>query len=124
MLAIEVHRGGRIRAGDEQVPGPLGHAPLAFGHERLDLVEALVDQLGVLGRLLDVSQRDPRSGALNVPDGVGRRPSTDVDIAVGVCEGQVSPLAPNRFWRQPVGQFSNRVDREQRMVGEPVAHGN
>ena len=82
VLAIEVHRRGRSRAGDEQVARPLGHAPLAFGHERLDLVEALVDQFGVLGRLLDVSERYPRSGALDVPDGLGRRPFSDVHVPV------------------------------------------
>ena len=60
---------------------------LAFVHERLDLVEALVDQLGILGRLLDVSERDPRPGALHVPDGLGRRPFSDVHVLAVADEG-------------------------------------
>ena len=90
VLAIEVHRRGRGRAGDEQISRALGHAALAFGHELLHFVEALVDQLRVFRRLLDVSKRHPRPGALDVPDRSGMAVPRHVDVIAVVCEGQVS----------------------------------
>ena len=90
-----------------------------------DLVQALVDQLGVFGHLLDVSQGDPEPAPLDIPDGLGRRALPDLDVAeAGVRERQVSLLASHRFGWQPVGELRDSVDREQRMVGKAVSHGD
>ena len=81
--------------GDEQVAGAVDHAALAIAHEGVDLVEAVVDELGVLGRLLDVAQRHAEAVALDVQDGLRRRALADVDVAVGVDEGKWPALAPD-----------------------------
>ena len=70
MLDVEVHRRRRGGRGDEQVAGAVDHAALAVGHEGVHLVEAVVDELGVLGRLMDVAQRNAETVALDVPDGL------------------------------------------------------
>ena len=70
---------------------------LAVLDELLDLIEAVVDQLRVLRHLLDVAQRDPDAGALDVADRLRRRALSDLDIPVpGVGDRQVALLATAR----------------------------
>ena len=61
-----------------------------------------------------------RSTSLTVSDG-GPTP-TSTHCVAGV-ERQISLLASNRLGRQPVGEFGDGVNREQRMLGEAVADG-
>ena len=123
VLDVEVHRRGRGRAGDEQVSGAAGHAALAVLDELLDLIEAVVDQLRVLRHLLDVAQRDPDAGALDVADRLRRRALSDLDIPEpGVREGQVALLAAHGIGRQSVGEFRNGIGGEKRMIDQVVVY--
>ena len=72
VLDVEVHGRRRGRGGDEQIPGPPRHSALPVGDELVHLVQAFVDQLGVLGSLVDVTSEilTPfRSTSLIVCDG-------------------------------------------------------
>jgi hypothetical protein len=122
VLGVEVHRRRRGGCGDEQVARAAPHAALAILEDLLHLVEALVDQLGVLGILLDVAQGDPEAVALDVADRRRRRPVAHVDVAVAVDQREVAALAPDRVRRQPIGELGHRVDREERVVDQRVAH--
>src|SRR5204863_259182 len=61
VLRIEMHRRRRGRGRDEQVARPEPHSAFPGGDERLHLIQAVVDDLRVLGNLLDVAQGDPEA---------------------------------------------------------------
>ena len=112
VLDVEVHGRRRGRGGDEQIPGPPRHSALAVGDELVHLVQAFVDQLGVLGSLVDVTQRDPDAVSLDVLDRLRRWAVPDVDVAAVVREREVAAFAPHGFRRQTVGEIRDRVDGE------------
>jgi hypothetical protein len=124
VLGVEVHRRvGRGRR-DEEVARASPHASLAVRHDPIDLIEALVDELGVRRRLLDVAQGDSEAVALDVEDRRRRWPLADVDIPVTIEERKVSALAPDRRRREPVCQLGDRLHAEERVIDERVSYGD
>src|SRR6185312_751284 len=83
------------------------------------------DDLGVLGRLLDVAQRDPEAVLLDGEDALRGRALPDLLVPEPrVCEREVAALAPDGFRGQAVRQLRDRIDGEQRMIGQLVMHGH
>ena len=121
VLRVEVHRRRRGRAGDEQVARPEPHSPLTGGNERLHLVQAVVDDLGILGTCW-MSRREMRkpfcSTSRTLADGgPSPRPRS--------CASRRSAddlLTPHGVRWQPVGELGDRFHREQRVIGEIVRH--
>jgi hypothetical protein len=55
VLDVDVHRRRRGGRGNEEIAGAVEHAALAVSHEGVHFVEGVMDDLGVLGHLLDVA---------------------------------------------------------------------
>ncbi len=89
-----------------------------------DLVEALVDETRVLGRLLDIAQRDPEAVALDIQDGCRGQALANLDISSGIGERQVSPFAPHRMRRQAIREVGYRIQCEEWVIDQPVPHGD
>ncbi len=113
------HRPGR---GQEDEALALGHHVLAGADVGVHLLQALVQEPLVLGVALDVLEHHPAAVGLDLAGDLADRLRAALDLVRRRDLGHVAEVVLDPVPGQALGQLGDRLDREQRVVGQLVRH--